>query len=457
MPSWRILFVVLFFFAFISNALLAQNHTLTASNESVLPGGTVTAAVSLANDEGARGFSMGLTHEGSFLSLVSIDAGDETADSNSGTGPDFEFKDLAPTGGPGGTYGVILSFGAPLDEIPTGTGNEIALFEYDCGATALPGTSETLAFSDALGTPQVATVISVVVGTTSVSRVPAVVSGSVTVNNPAPSGLSCAMTEPCGGNGSPAHGLGTLSWTNGGTYDSVEVFGNGSLLQTLAGTATSTTYSPATAGTVGFAVLGIRNGAVSALSNSCSLSYAPVDPPQAPSGVSCSVDQATGQTTVSWSNAGTVSAVNVLLDGSLVATLGAGATSATVTIGGPGSYNICVSGANQCGIFGPDGCCVAVRDNFFIRNDMNQDGISNIADPVAELNFLFGGGVLFCEKSGDVNDDGTVNIADVVYSLNVIFGIPVGGSIPEVPAPAGGCGPDPTPDSLTCDTFAGCP
>ena len=45
----------------------------------VLPGDTVTASVALDNDEGARGFSMGLAHDGSFLTLISIEAG-EVAD-----------------------------------------------------------------------------------------------------------------------------------------------------------------------------------------------------------------------------------------------------------------------------------------------------------------------------------------------------------------------------------------
>ncbi|MEC9476514.1 MAG: dockerin type I repeat-containing protein [Planctomycetota bacterium] len=455
MPIWRIFCVVLCLFGLAPQALFSQNHTLTASTGSGLPGSVVTASVTLDNDEGARGFSMGMAHSGTFLTLQSITPGTATANSNSGAGPEFQFTDVVPANGPGGTYGVILSLSAPLDEIPVGTGNEIALFNYSCSAAANPGSSEILSFSDVLGTPSVSTVISVVVGATSVSRIPNVVSGSISVENPAPTNLSCSMTSPCGGNGVPPHGEGTLTWTNGGTYDAVEVFANGALVQNLAGTATSTTFSPAGTGTGQFFVRGVRNATTSADSNTCSLNFQPVDPPQAPTGVSCSVNQATGETTVSWSNSGTVTAVNVTLDGVLVDTLGAGATSTTVTIGGPGSYGICVSGANQCGEFGAEACCTAVRDNFFVRNDMNQDGNSNIADPVALLNFLFGSGTLLCMKSGDVNDDGTVNIADVVYSLNVIFGIPAsGGSVPTVPAPDGTCGPDPTPDSLTCDSFA---
>ena len=168
------------------------------------------------------------------------------------------------------------------------------------------------------------------------------------------------------------------------------------------------------------------------------------------------VDQVTGNTSVSWTNPDPVSSVEVTLDGVVVGTLGAGATSTTVTIGGPGSYNICVSGSNVCGDFSADGCCTAVRDNFFIRNDMNQDGSENIGDPVGALNYLFGGGTMACLDAADVNDDGAVDLSDVVYSLNAIFGIPVGGSVPVVPSPNGVCGPDPTSDSVSCVSFNGC-
>ncbi|PCJ11314.1 MAG: hypothetical protein COB10_09440 [Planctomycetota bacterium] len=404
---------------------------------------------------------MGLAHTGGLVNLTAIEAGAVTAASNGGAGPDFEFTDVNPAGGPGGTYGVILSFGAPLDEIPVGSGNEIALFNYNCAASAEPGSVRTLDFSDALGSPPVATIISIVSGTTSASRIPIKVSGSVSVGTPAPSGLTCSVLDPCAG-GSPDPGsssLVQLSWTNEGTYDEVQVIANSnpnSPVQVLAGTATSTTLVLPVDNFV-FIVLGVRNTVVSADSNSCGLNIVTTPVPDAPTGVTCSVDQVTGDTTVNWTNSGTVSAVDVSINGTLAATLGAGSTSAVVTIGGPGSYNICVRGANECGEFGAESCCTAVRDNFFIRNDMNQDGGSNIADPVAALNYLFGGGVLACLKSGDVNDDGSVNIADVVFSLNVIFGIPSGGSVPTVPDPAGACGPDPTPDALTCDSFNGCP
>jgi hypothetical protein len=304
-----------------------------------------------------------------------------------------------------------------------------------------------------LGAPAVITVISVVSGTTSISRTPTKVSGSVSIGTPAPSNLSCSITDPCGGGGL---GVGTLNWNNGGIYDSVEVLTGGVVIQTLAGTATSTTTTSGSAGTVGYSVRGVANLSTSGESNNCNLTYQVTPPPAAPSGVTCVVDQVTGNTSVTWTNPDPVSSVEVILDGVVVGTLGAGATSTTVTIGGPGSYNICVRGSNACGDFSADGCCTAVRDNFFIRNDMNQDGSENIGDAVGGLNYLFGGGTMDCLDAADVNDDGAVDLSDVVYSLNAIFGIPVGGTVPVVPSPNGVCGPDPTSDSVSCVSFNGC-
>ncbi|HCW44682.1 MAG: hypothetical protein H8E43_11540 [Planctomycetia bacterium] len=452
-PS-KILTLVLLTIFCCSDLSFSQVHTLTAGTGSVLPGGTVNIPVLLSNDEGARGYSMGVAHSGTDLTLTAMSPGQEAADSNLGTGPDFEFIDLNPTGGTGGTYGCILSTGSPLDEIAVGTNNEIVLLSYSCSGAAAPGSTTSLVFSDTLGTPNVQTVISVVAGGTSISRIPTKVGGSVSVDTPPVTGLSCLLSDPCLCDFS-------LSWSNAMTYDSIEITnGSGAVIQTLAGTATTAVVSISGTTTGGLAsdnlsVRGISNAVTSANAN-CTATCPVVDLPTAPAGVSCSVNQSNGETTVSWTNSSTYAAIEVRLDGALVGTLGGGATSTTVTIGGPGSYSVSVSGSNVCGALSSAGSCTAVRDNFFVRNDLNQDGTQNIADPVQLLDFLFGGGSVGCLDSADVNDDGTNNIADVVYSLNVIFGISVGGTVPVVPAPASACGGDPTADGLDCASFNGC-
>lgn len=437
-----------------SSSTFAQTHSVSVADNSVLPGGTVDVSILLTNEEGARGFSMGVAHSGTDLTLTAITPGQQTAAANGGTGPDFEFVDVNATDGPGGTYGCILSTSAPLDEIPIGSGNEIALFSYSCSSAAAPGSATSLTFSDILGTPDVQTVISVVSGGTSISRIPTKVGGSVTVATPPVTGLTCVLADPCLCDFS-------LSWTNGMTYDSIEILdGTGAVIQTLAGNATTALVSISGTTTGGpasddLSVRGITNAVVSAVT-SCTANCPVVNNPSAPANLGCQVNQANGDTSVSWTNTSAYSSIEVRLDGTLVATLGGSATSTTVTIGGPGSYTISVAGTNVCGSLSNAGSCTAVRDNFFIRNDVNQDGTENIADPVQLLDFLFGGGSIACLDAGDVNDDGTNNIADVVYSLNVIFGISVGGSVPVTPGPNGACGGDPTADSLNCASFNGC-
>ena len=89
----------------------------------------------------------------------------------------------------------------------------------------------------------------------------------------------------------------------------------------------------------------------------------------------------------------------------------------------------------------------------FKRGDTNQDGGFNIADEVFLLAALFSGGTpCGCADSCDQNDDGGVNIADAIYGLAALFS---GGPAPADPGPSV-CGPDPTDDGLTCDTYNGC-
>jgi len=87
----------------------------------------------------------------------------------------------------------------------------------------------------------------------------------------------------------------------------------------------------------------------------------------------------------------------------------------------------------------------------FIRGDANQDKNHDIADAIKTLNYLFLGEVSSCLKALDINDDGNVDVADPIYLLTYLF---AGGTPP--PAPFPDCGMDPTADSLTCVSFAGC-
>ena len=422
-----------------------QTHILSPTSAAGVPGASVTVPILLENSEPARGFSLGLAHDGSILTLISISEGAALLAANGGTGPDFFFEEINPANGPGGTCGTVLSFSAPLDDIPAGSANELVIYEYSISASAVPGTSEALSIVDTLGSPALETIISVA----GVTRIPSVFPASVFVETPAVTALSCLLTDPCTCEFS-------LSWTNGGDYDAVEIREDGVLFETLAGTATSTTRLLGST-TIGgpdsatYSVSGVRNG-VNGAAADCLADCPNVPDPIEPTGLTCSIDSLTGIATLSWTNAQFYRALEVSVDGLSDQSLGGSVVTATVTLSTPGMYTLCLDGIDECEVPFAAVCCNVLYEQIFERGDMNADGSFNISDPVFGLNYLFAGGPMECLKAADLNDSGDVNIADIIAALQGIFG-----TGPSPLAPFGACGVDPTNDLLTCDSFSACP
>ena len=137
----------------------------------------------------------------------------------------------------------------------------------------------------------------------------------------------------------------------------------------------------------------------------------------------------------------------------------AGASNAVVSyltwsgsLGSPVVDNIVVvDGAASFASFSDGSVSMTPEVGGFNRGDCNVDASFNVADAVAILFFLFSNGSTTCEDACDSNDDGLLNVADGVYALAALFG---GGSMP--PAPHGGCGPDPTADSIECASYPVC-
>jgi hypothetical protein len=95
---------------------------------------------------------------------------------------------------------------------------------------------------------------------------------------------------------------------------------------------------------------------------------------------------------------------------------------------------------------------VIAGSGMFVRGDVNADGTVDLSDPVAVLLHLFlQDPRVECLKAADANDDGSVDLADPVYLLQHLF---AGGA--AAPAPRLACGPDETPDDLSCDGFPLC-
>lgn len=92
----------------------------------------------------------------------------------------------------------------------------------------------------------------------------------------------------------------------------------------------------------------------------------------------------------------------------------------------------------------------------FIRGDCNQDGTTEfmIGDAIALVEWLFSGGScgIECLSACDVTDDGVLSIVDAVTMLNLGSAC----SPPYLPPPWPSCGPDPTPDNLSCMNYSAC-
>ncbi len=82
-------------------------------------------------------------------------------------------------------------------------------------------------------------------------------------------------------------------------------------------------------------------------------------------------------------------------------------------------------------------CCV-IGAPVFIRGDADANGIVDTADAIMILNSVFAGGPLNCALAADANDDGSINTSDFTIIVSFVnFGT-------ILPPPFPVCGQDPT-------------
>ncbi len=89
----------------------------------------------------------------------------------------------------------------------------------------------------------------------------------------------------------------------------------------------------------------------------------------------------------------------------------------------------------------------------FLRGDVNGDLLTDVADMVAALSYLFTGGTVGCSLAADLNDDDELDVGDVIFGLTHLFG----SMAVQIPPPVGLCGSDPTQGSLECEISPPCP
>lgn len=162
---------------------------------------------------------------------------------------------------------------------------------------------------------------------------------------------------------------------------------------------------------------------------------------------------------LSWTLGDVYTEIRINRGGTLIATVGGSSTTFTDAALPMGSYTYQVVGVCGAQVSSPATCMVTVGAPAptFRRGECNNDGAFNLADVVWLLGNLFppppmGPNVLVCRDACDGNDDGAVNLADAVAMLAALFGVP---STPLPPPNA--CGVDPTPDSVTCNSYGHCP
>ncbi len=161
---------------------------------------------------------------------------------------------------------------------------------------------------------------------------------------------------------------------------------------------------------------------------------------------------------LSWTNGQAYDSVTILRNDATLVELDGDATSFsddTVNFGDDVFYEVygTVMGEDS----DEEGCGgIIPTPTDFIRGDVNDDTLFNVADTIFLLQSLFvlGSEQPSCRSAADMNDDGLVDVGDAVYGL---FGLFVPGST-NPPAPFPNCGYDSeNMDNLTCNSFSACP
>jgi len=241
-----------------------------------------------------------------------------------------------------------------------------------------------------------------------------------------------------------------LSWVNNESYDTIRVERNGIPLVTLPGQLTTAAIDVVGQGVHEISLIpAIDNIDGPATNTQVDNS---VDPVVVPTDFSGTVDTATCQASLTWTNQGTYSSLRVVSNGVILVQLPGAATSTVVSLSGSGVHTLGLVAVGECGeaVMVP-GLLEFDCSQRFLRGDHNGDGTVDISDAMSLLSSLFANGVTTCEDAADANDDGNIDVSDAVRTLQYLFA----GS--TIPAPIDACGVDPTDDGLDCAQGSTCP
>lgn len=385
------------------------------------------------------GFSFAYGHDPTLLTIDSVELGAGLAGLDGGAGPEFFQGTLFPAGT---AVGCLYDF--QIQETVTfDSAIHVATFNYGAGGGLSNLTDPVTAQiqqSTVLGSPAIESVVVVGGGT----AIQATVNPASFTIQPTPAFTLSAPDQTA--SFSPTSGTGSFDVTfelledpsNGGFPNQTQGFSIGlghpsSLLSVTGGAATGATLGLNSGNGPDFFdintyVNGITFGCVYSFTNPSTntLIFDLAQPI-----VSASYETIPGAFT------GQQNPVTVSLTGN-------------TGLGSPPVEQVVVVNSQSQSLF-VAGCSIELAPGGGIdRGDCNDDSNFDIADAVVLLSFLFLSGSVNCQNACDNNDDEQVNIADAVTALSALF---TGGP----PPPGNGqCGPDPTPGSLSCDTFNSC-
>ncbi len=412
-----------------------------------------SVSIEVDSSSALQGVVVALTHDGSQITLESIDRGADTQDA------EFFEADTSPAGGDGGTAGIVIDFTPPFDNATLAPGtNEVAIFNYSCNnliESPDPAVTTDLVLANGvLGSPALDNVV-VVNGQ---SQLPSLENGSFTCLPVEIVVGDEEITYFCG----PREGVGLP--IEGSTGSDVEIcfFYTKTL---VSGTGT----------------LGNIQGYQLAVCFDCDLFI------NDDFSLEGSISESVGAEFVNFSvdndpgdGDGCELVAGVILDAlppfngqTLPDTddnepLNIGCVSVTIA-DDPALCDTSLSvefcnGINGGGNVAVNNIAVIDFESFqdiefvncevdvipvpeFQRADCNSDTKVDLADSIAILGQQFAGYIPLCDDACDANDDGKINLGDSVFVLNYVF---KSGMLPPEPGPDLDIGPDPTEDALGC-------
>ncbi|MGE4620134.1 MAG: hypothetical protein AAEJ04_10035, partial [Planctomycetota bacterium] len=255
---------------------------------------------------------------------------------------------------------------------------------------------------------------------------------------------SCTIVvpQPLSGMACTTYGDGNdLSWTNGETYDTVQIYRDGALAGIVNGDEES--YSDGGqlgAGTYSYELVATLAGSDTA-PISCSVTILPP-----PVNLACTFFGAPIH--LDWSNSAAYTTIHIERNGVLISSISGNSTSNIDVIPAEGTYSYRIWGEHADGITTSTTCSGSVKT--FLRGDANGDTRCDIADGIWVLNWLFvDGQEPTCFDSADFDDNGIVTIGDAM--LMIFYFLSAEGT-PNIPpsAPFPDAGMDQTDDVLDC-------